>query len=310
MADKKPTMKAIKGPTLATMKAIRPITPPKPDTRPAWEKALSGSQRDAYAALTNLFKGFGLDSLAGKIFDYVKNGYSADTISLLLQETKEYKTRFAGNEARKKAGLNVLSPGEYIAIENSYRQIMNAAGLPKGFYDSTSDFAGFIGNDLSPTELKERADLATQATALASPEYKRALKAMGLSDGEMTSYWINQSKSLPFLQKTAATAAIGAEALQRGMNFDREYAENLATQGVTGQAAAEGYARIAEEFGTLRTLGEVYGNAWTQRMAEEDVFTGGAASRQRRDLISRERGSFSGAAGAARGGLAQRGGMR
>lgn len=283
---------------------------PKPSGDPAWLKNLTGPQRDAYVALTTLFKGYGLESLADKIFDYVKNGYSADTISMLLQETKEYKTRFAGNEARKKAGLNVLSPGEYIAIENSYRQILSSAGLPKGFYDQTSDFAQFIGNDMSPTELKERADLATQATALASPQYRQALKAMGLSDGEMTAYWLNQSKALPFLQKTAATAAIGAEALQRGMNFDKAYAENLATQGVTGAEAAEGYARIAEEFGTLRTLGDVYGQAWTQRMSEEDVFTGGSATTAKRNLVTRERGQFSGAAGAARGGLAQRGGMR
>ncbi len=284
--------------------------PPGQAPAPDWTKNLSGPQRDAYLAITNLFTSYGLGSLSSKIFDYVKNGYSADTISILLQESPEYKARFAGNEARRKAGLNVLSPGEYIAIENSYRQILSAAGLPKGFYDSTSDFAQFIGNDLSPTELKERADLATQATALASPEYKAALKAMGLSEGEMTSYWINQSKSLPFLQKTAATAAIGAEALQRGMNFDREYAENLATQGVTGEEASQGYAKIAEEFGTLRTLGDIYGAAWTQRMSEEDVFTGGAASTARRDLVSRERGQFSGSAGAARGGFAQRGGMR
>lgn len=306
----KPTAK-IADPKMPMAKATKAnVKNFKTDTRPAWEKALSGGQRDAYVALTNLFKSFGLGSLSGKIFDYVKNGYSADTISMLLQETPEYKARFAGNEARRKAGLNVLSPGEYIAVENSYRQIMSAAGLPKGFYDQTSDFAQFIGNDLSPTELKERADLATQATALASPEYKRALKAMGLSEGEMTSYWINQSKSLPFLTKTAATAAVGAEALQRGMQFDQEYAANLATQGVTGQQAAEGYAQIAQEFGTLKTLGSIYGNAWTQRQAEEDVFTGGTASNARRNLIAQERGSFSGQAGAARGGLAQRGGMR
>lgn len=277
---------------------------------PDWTKSLTGTQRDAYAAITNLFKGYGLESLSSKIFDYVKNGYSADTISILLQETPEYKKRFAGNEARKKAGLNVLSPGEYISVENSYRQILRAAGLPVGFYDSTDDFSKFIGNDLSPSELKERADLATQATALASPEYKAALKRLGISDSEMTSYWINQEKSIPFLQKTAATAAIGAEALQRGMNFDKEYFENLATQGVTGDQAAQGYAKIAEEFGTLRTLGSIYGNAWTQRMAEEEQFTGGTAGTGvRRNLATRERAQFSGASGAARSGLAQRGGM-
>lgn len=305
----KPTARII-DPALPMARITKPVITPKKSGPSGWESKLTGPQRDAYAAIVSLFRGYGLESLSNKIFDYVKNGYSADTISMLLQETPEYKTRFAGNEARKKAGLNVLSPGEYIAIENSYRQILSQAGLPKGFYDQTSDFAQFIGNDMSPTELKERADLATQATALASPEYKKALRAMGLSDGEMTSYWINQSRALPFLQKTAATAAIGAEALQRGMNFDWRYAENLATQGVTGEEAAQGYAKIAEEFGTLSTLGQIYGQAWTQRMSEEDVFTGGPASKARANLVTRERGQFSGQSGAARGGLAQRGGMR
>lgn len=286
-----------------------PIKNPKLGTRPAWEKNLSGPQRDAYLAITNLFKTYGLESLSSKIFDYVKNGYSADTISILLQETPEYKKRFAGNEARRKAGLNVLSPGEYISVENSYRQIMKQAGLPIGFYDSTEDFAGFIGNDLSPTELKERADLAVQATALAAPEYKQALRQMGISDSEMTAYWINQQKSLPFLQKTAATAAIGAEALQHKLAFDKKFAENLATQGVTSQEAAEGYARIAQEFGGLQTLGQIYGQAWNQRLAEESTFLGSAQATERRNrLISSEGAQFSGSTGAARGGLAQRGG--
>jgi hypothetical protein len=286
------------------------IPTPKLDTRPQWEKNLSGPQRDAYLAITNLFKSYGLGTLSTKIFEFVKNGYSADTISILLQETPEYKKRFAGNEARRKAGLNVLSPGEYISVENSYRQIMKQAGLPIGFYDTNEDFAGFIGNDLSPTELKERADLAVQATALAAPEYKQALRQMGISDSEMTAYWINQSKSLPFLQKTAATAAIGAEALQHKLTFDKAYAENLVTQGVTGQQAAEGYARIAQEFSGLQTLGQIYGNAWTQRQAEQGTFLGDAqATRQRARLISNEGAQFGGSTGAARGGLAQRGGQ-
>src|SRR6478752_6861900 len=89
-----------------------------------YDKLLSGTERDAYAAISALFKSYGLESLAGKVYDYVKNGYSADTVSILLQDTKEYKERFAGNELRKKAGLPVLSAGEYLATEASYRQIM------------------------------------------------------------------------------------------------------------------------------------------------------------------------------------------
>src|SRR5213075_88659 len=100
-----------------------------------YEKLLKGSELDAYLAVNALFKSYGLESLAPKIFDYVKNGYSGDTISILLQDTKEYKARFAGNEARKKAGLPVLSPADYLATEASYKQIMQQAGLPSGFYD-------------------------------------------------------------------------------------------------------------------------------------------------------------------------------
>lgn len=276
-----------------------------------YDKLLSGENRDAFMALNSLFKQYGLGSLAGKIYDYVKNGYGADTISILLQDSPEYKKRFAANDARLKAGMSVLSPAEYISVENSYRQIMRQSGLPVGFYDSTEDFTGWLSGDMSPTELQSRVDLATQATALANPAYKAALKQMGLSDGELTAYFLDQSKALPYLQKSAATAAIGAEALQRGLGFDQQYASELATAGVSRDQASQGYAKIADEFSDLGTLGQVYGGGWTQRQAEEDVFVGGTgASQQRERLIGRERGSFSGTTGAARGGLAQKGGAR
>src|SRR5690606_32920485 len=128
-----------------------------------YDKLLTGANRDAYMALNSMFKTYGLGSLASRVYDYVKNGYSADTITVLLQDTPEYKKRFAANEARQKAGLNVLSPAEYISTENSYRQIMRQSGLPAGFYDSTDDFTKWISTDISPTELQSRVDLATQA---------------------------------------------------------------------------------------------------------------------------------------------------
>lgn len=276
-----------------------------------YDKLLTGENRDAFMALNSLFQQYGLGSLAGKIYEYVKNGYGADTISILLQDTPEYKKRFAANEARLKAGMSVLSPAEYIAVENSYRQIMRQSGLPEGFYDSASDFTNWISGDMSPTELQSRVDLATQATALANPAYKAALKQMGLSDGELAAYFLDADRALPYLQKSAATAAIGAEALQRGLNFDTTYAEQLATAGIGREEAAQGYAKIADEFSDLKTLGQIYGGGWTQRQAEEDVFVGGtAASKQRDTLINREKGTFSGAAGGARAGLAQSGGAR
>lgn len=276
-----------------------------------YEKLLAGTERDAFMAVNALFKNFGLETLASKIFDYVKSGFSADTISILLQDTAEYKQRFVGNEARKKAGLPVLNPAEYLATEAAYRQVMESAGLPKGFYDQNTDFADFIGKNVSPTEIQSRVDLAVQATTLAPDEYKQALRQMGIADGEMVAYWLDEKKAMPLLTKAAATAKIGAQALAQGLRFDQGYSQTLAQKGITAEQAAQGYSAIAAELENMTTLGSIYGAQWNQRMSEQAMFEGSAqALQQKRRLASQERGAFSGAAGAARGGLAQRGGQR
>lgn len=271
-----------------------------------YDKLLTGTNRDAFMALETLFKSYGLDSLAGKIYNYVKNGYSADTISILLQDTPEYKARFKGNEARLKAGLPVLSPADYINTENSYRQILRQSGLPSGFYDSNDDFTNWISKDVSPTEVQSRVDLATQATALANPYFKTALNQMGIDDGHMAAYFLDPDKSLPLLQKAAATAAIGGAALSQGLTFNQGYAEQLATIGVTATQAQQGYQQVAQELGTMQNLGALYGQKFGQAEEEQSVFgTSAEAINKKAALVGREQGSFSGATGGAAAGLNQ-----
>ncbi len=84
---------------------------------------------------TQMFNNYGLGTLAPKITEYVQQGFSPDTVTLKLQETPEYKQRFIGNENRKKAGLQPLTPAEYISAEASYKKVMRDAQLPAGFYD-------------------------------------------------------------------------------------------------------------------------------------------------------------------------------
>lgn len=272
-----------------------------------YEDYLTGDKRDAYLAITNLFKQYGLESLAGKIFDYVKNGYSPDTISILLQDTAEYKKRFEGNEIRKKQGLPVLNPSEYLATEASYRQIMQSAGLPPGFYDSPADFTSWIGKNVSPSEIQTRVDMATQATVLANPNYRKALNMIGISDKDLTAYFLDSNRALPYLQKAAATAAVGAEALKQNLSFDKDYAEKLALEGVSAEEARQGYAQIGMELKDVSTLGSIYGQKYGQREAEEALLRGeSGALRRRQNLTDLERAQFSGAAGAAREGLAAR----
>lgn len=276
-----------------------------------YDKLLTGSNRDAFMALQAVFKSYGLESLAPKIYEMVKNGESADTISLQLQDTKEYKQRFAGNEARKAAGLPVLSPAEYLSTEASYQQIMRQSGFPVGFYDTRNDFADFIGKNVSPTELQDRVNMATQAAILSNPEYRKALNQMGVDNAHLAAYFLDTDRAIPYLQKAAATAQIGSEALRNNLMFDTSYAEQLATQGISAEQARAGYQQIAQSLQTYENLGAMYGEAFNQRTAEQAVLEGQAeAVAKQKRLLSQERGAFSGGAGGGRAGLGQAGGQR
>ena len=276
-----------------------------------YDKLLTGPNRDAFLALKSLFGTFGLDSLAGKIYDYVKQGYGADTISVLLQDTKEYKTRFAGNEARVKAGLAVLSPADYLATEAAYRQVLSTAGLPKGFYDNPADFTRWISDDVSPTEIKDRVDLATAATGQANPEYKNALFQMyGINEADLTAYFLDRKRAEPILKKQAAAGAIGAAALRRGFGANALDMEGYATLGITADQAEQAYAQIADGFESMLGIAGRYGTTWDQRQAEQEVFTPGAvsggqeaASEKGKRLKSQERALFAGSKGSSVQGL-------
>lgn len=267
--------------------------------------ALQGPQRDAFVALQNEFNQYGLGTLAPKIFDFIKQGYSSDTISLLLQETPEYKQRFIANEARRKAGLAVLPPSQYLATEAAYRQVLQAAGMPKGFYDTPADFSEWIAKDVSPTEIKSRADEAARLVN-ANPEVRTAMQQLyGVSTGDIAAYFLDPARAEPILQKREQAAEIAAAGLQRGFGLS-QYAERFAAQGITTEQAQQGYSQIAQEFRPMQELAQIYGTNWTQGEAELSVFAPGtmgaggmqqpgtesAAQKQRR-LASQERAAFS-----------------
>jgi hypothetical protein len=277
-----------------------------------YDKLLSGDNRDAFLALKSLFGSMGLGTLAGKIYDYVKQGYGADTISVLLQDTPEYKKRFAANDARVKAGLAVLSPADYLATEASYRQILSTAGMPKGFYDNPADFQNWIAGDVSPTEIKDRVDLATAATGQANPEYKNALYQMyGINEADLTAYFLDRKVAEPILKKQAAAGAIGAAALRRGFGANALDMEGYATIGITADQAEQAYSQIADGFESMLGIAGRYGTSWDQRQAEQEVFTPGAAasvgaesaSEKGKRLKSQERAMFAGSQGSSTTGL-------
>ncbi len=277
-----------------------PAPPPPPPTPPGpppqgGPPDLTDTQRNAYTLLKDLFHTYNLDTLAPEILTLIQKGYQQDTIPVMLQETDAYKQRFAGNAIRAKNGLKVLSPAEYLSVEDSYQQVLRSYGLPSGFYDQPSDFHQWIGNDVAPAEVDKRASIASEAVNTSDPFYLQSLQQMGLSQGDMVAHMLDSTRALPILQKQVAAAKVGAEALKQGLTFDNTRVQQFVDQGLTQQQAQQGYQVIGENLQNAQNLAGIYGQDYGQTQMENELLGGsGLASQQRKRLAAQETGTFTG----------------
>lgn len=283
-----------------TPPGVQVVTPPPVTDPNALLNELSGvpgAERDAYAALTTLFNSYGLGSLAPVILKYLQQGFSSDTITVLLQQTPEYKARFAGNQARIQNGLQVLTPAEYLSTEASYRQILQAGGLDPTFMNQ-SQYAEWIGKDLAPTEIQDRVNMAVTATVNAPPELTTAFARMGIGAGDLASYFLNDQNPPPVLQQKLAQAQIVEAGLQSGVaNPTVSAAAEFAKMGTTYQQALTGYQRIADLLPTADQLGQIYSaqQPYGQAQAEQEFLgNSGQAQLAREQLGRQETAAFGG----------------
>lgn len=262
-----------------------------------WTASLSGAQRDAAQAVLSLFGSYGLESLAPKIVEFVQQGYAAETVSLLLQDTVEYKKRFAGNAARIKKGLPALSPAEYLAVEKSYRQIMSTAGLPVGFYDQPDDFQKMIEADLAPQEVQNRVQAAADLVNNAPPEAMAAWRSW-YTTGDAIAYALDPERASSAIDRAYKAAQIGGQATRQGVDVSRAFAEELAKAGVNQDAASQGFAAVAMERDNAAKLASLEGETLTTTDLARETFLNDSSVAQKRDkLASRERGRFGGSSG-------------
>lgn len=257
---------------------------------------LAGPKRDAAQALIAIFSQYGLQSLAGSIIGFLQQGFSGDTITLMLTETPQYKQRFKANDARIKKGLPALSPKEYIETERAYRAVMSQSGMPAGFYDTNADFTRFLENDLSPNELNERVKL-WQDVAMKDTSTVNELKRLyGMDANSYAAALINSERALPLLQKGARAVQFAAAARRHGFTVNKDLAEKYGggAYNVTGEDAEKGFGAIQELQPGTQKLGNIYGETYSVEDAADEVFGGDAtAAGKRKKLASRERGTFS-----------------
>lgn len=270
--------------------------------------------RDAFAALGSLFQSYGLSSLAPLIMKYLTQGYGADTIAILLQETPEYKARFAGNQERLRKGLQVLTPAEYLSTEASYRQALYSAGLDPALMNETN-YAEWISNDISPTELQNRVNMAVTATVNAPPQLTQAWQALGVKVSDLAGMFLNDQNPLPELQTKLTQAQIMSAGYTAGVPKDQIQANRalaFAQAGVTYDQAKTGYQKVAEVLPMATALNTIFNSRlpineqYGEQSAENEFLGNNAqATLLRQNLSNEEVGLFSGTGGTAKQSLSQ-----
>lgn len=296
---------------LVRLRSIRTLAP-TPTPTPiapiiATPTAAEMARVDAIEVMKARFKQYGLESLVTKIKDLAVSGASDTTITLQLQETPEYKTRFSANEARIKKGLQVLSPGDYLTMEDTYRQTLRAYGLKQ--FDNDAYVKQFIANDISPTELSNRVVTAVQRVKNADPAIALQLREFyGIGQDDLVAYVLDPEQQFQKIQRQVAASEIGVAAGRQGLRAGVGVAEQLAAQGVTQAEAQKGYATIADILPTAEKLSSIYGttmDTYGQSEAEQEVFNSlASAQRTRQKLSAREIAAFSGSAGTGKASLA------
>lgn len=264
---------------------------------------LSGTNRDAFLAMREFFKEAGfaeadIASLSKSITEYLQQGYSGDTITLLLNESDAYKRRFgAVNDARKAKGLSVLKPRDIVGLENTYKTMFRTYGLPQGMFDSNDDFTKYIAGDVSPEEMRSRLDIARAAVTSDDPLVRDTYRnwyAAGLSEGDAIASVLNPDRALPELERKARSAALGGAASRQGVGINEARAAELASLGVDTNSAAQGFGQVAQIQRNAGQIADRYGLEYAgQRDAEDAALLGDAAAQDRiRKLGQREAAEF------------------
>ena len=263
----------------------------------------------AYDTLYNEFNKYGLGSMVERVKGLITDASASPSqFSIALQNTPEYQKRFAANQDRIKAGLQALTPAEYIGLEDQYQNIMRNYGLPASYYSkdtlgTQSGFSKLLANDVSAAELEDRIATAQQRVQNSNPEVLQALRQFypDISNADILSYALDPQNALTNIKRKVTAAEIGGAALAQGLQAQGGTAESLAGYGITKAQAQQGYANVAEMLPRGSQLADIYGQQpYTQQTAEAEVFnTAGAAdaAARRKKLTALEQAQFGGSSG-------------
>lgn len=288
--------------------------------------------KSAGEAARDIFRNAGLDdSFVNGLMGVIDNIYNenidptAAQVLSAIYNSEPYKKRFPANELIRKRiadgvgrpGDRLLSPKEYMELEQTYRQIFRDADMPEGYYNEASDFTNLISNDLSPIEMRERVSLAKDALYYADQNVVQTLQDYyGLTTGDLTAYLLDPERALTAIESRNARAArtqqmgnnltdlrqtyqasqIGGMGRRAGLQIRKELAEEIIGGGIAPddntQRAITAASELAPDY---QRLGDLYAESTSSEdLVREalDLQGGTALGQRRRKLASQERAQF------------------
>jgi hypothetical protein len=252
---------AVATPTPMAAPAFTPTT--TADTTPTYTPPVQDVYTEsAFGILKSTLEYYGLSD--NDLLSSVRNlwtnktitpGMSVDDIGIQLRDTPAFNKRFPANKTLKDQNKPQFSVSQYLRMEADYKQRLQAANMPAGFYDDPTDFQQLIANDVSPEELQGRIDQGYQAVKNASPaviaEFKRLY---GVGEGDLAAYFIDPARARPTFdryeaQRQAQAAAVSSQAqIQAGIALTAQESESLVRSGITTEAQAQaGFEQISAQ---------------------------------------------------------------
>jgi hypothetical protein len=273
------------------------------------------NRQSAYDLLYNEFKSYGLESLVADIKGLIEKDVPDSQFTLELRNSPKYQARFSANADRVNKGLRALNEATYLQLEDQYQNLMRNYGLPdtywkRGDLGVQEGFTKLIANDVSPTELENRLQLAKDQIEKGPKEYMDAIKAFypEINKSDLMAYVLDPTNALKSIQSKVSAAQIGGEYLRAGLLKPEEAsayagrAAYLAQQGITAAEVRQDIPIIkqaAERGSQLAAFSKQ--SPYTQATAEEELYNlGGAAdaAKRRKQLTELEQSRFLGRTGA------------
>jgi len=281
-----------------------PTTPTTTYDPYAYEKSVKAeNRRSAYALLEKEFTDNNLTSLLPEIKKFMTGGYSPEEASLLLPETPAYKERFIGNEGRKALKLPVYNPAQYLAAEQTYRDLFNQYNL--GELANQNTYTALIGGAVSIDEAKSRVDnvfskidnapseLRAQlgnylgAYGVGDATKQRSQIALALMQGPEGINQLDTSLRKAYIRTGAATSKVNVAEENVSQLEKQLTTAGLSTEQI-GTLSKQAYSSIAEVQPTAEKLANIYGEDTTNLsnelqqealMLEDDSILYNASSR-------------------------------